>query len=305
MKREINYLDKLRLATKTYGSITCMGLDPVLKALHKRFAYLGIIGFLEMLQQLFTYMKSQHVYPGAFKPNFGFYEKYNHARDGDFIGLETLGQVMNLIEKEFPDMPIILDYKRGDIGKSSTNYAEVGFKVWDSHAITISPYMGTDSMLPFAEYCGLQPSLAENRGVYILNLTSNPGAKDFEMLDTVDGKKVYLKISEWILAHAGKYPGLGAVIGAPNIEGLRDIGRLYAESIYSVPPLIPGVGGQGGKFDEVVSTLQDVGYEKGIIRINVSSGLTHPWGENKPAPDDWYKVIVDKLFEYNKISGLA
>jgi orotidine-5'-phosphate decarboxylase len=165
--------------------------------------------------------------------------------------------------------------------------------------------MGSDSMLPFAEYCDIQPSMTENRGVYILNLTSNPGAEDFEMLETVDGKKVYMKVSEWILAHAGRYPGLGAVIGAPNIEGLRDIAKLYAESPYPVPPLIPGVGGQGGKFDEVAGTLQDVGYEMNIVRINISSGLTHPWGEDKPAPDDWYKIIVDELFKYNKMSGLA
>ncbi len=305
MKRNINYIDQLKLATKVYKSIIYFGLDPVLSALHKKFANLGITGFLQMLRQLFSYMKAQGVYPGAFKPNFGFYEKYGHGRDGDFIGLETLGLVMNLIEEEFPDMPDILDFKRGDILKSSANYGEVGFKVWDADAITIAPYMGTDSITPFAEYCGLQPAMTENRGVYVLNLTSNPGAKDFEMLDTIDGKKVYMKVAEWIRYNAGQYPGLGAVVGAPDLVGLRNIAKFYAESIDPIPTLIPGVGGQGGKADEVVTVLNYVGYDTSITRINVASGLTHPWGEKNPAPDDWYKVIVDELFKYNKLTGMA
>lgn len=305
MKRELSYVEQLQKATSKYQSNIGFGLDPVLNALHKKFHHLGITGFLHMLRILFSHMKKQKVFPGAFKPNFGFYEKYGHGREGDFLGLETMGQVMNLIEEEFPDMPIILDFKRGDIGKSSANYAEVGFKVWDADAVTISPYMGEDSMIPFAEYCGLQPAMTENRGVYILNLTSNSGAKDFEMLDVVDGKKVYMKVSEWIRNNAGRYPGLGAVVGAPDLNELSKIARFNTETIDLIPLLIPGVGGQGGNANQVSNVLRDAGYDHKIVRINVSSGLTHPWGEKSPAPDDWYKVITDKLFEYNKETGMA
>lgn len=305
MKSNVNYTEQLKKAFEVYQSNISFGLDPVLQALHKKFHHLGIIGFLHMLRTLFYHMKQQKVYPGAFKPNFGFYEKYGHGREGDFIGLETMGQVMNLIEEEFPGMPIIMDFKRGDIGKSSANYAEVGFKVWKADAVTISPYMGEDSMVPFAEYCGLQMGISENRGVYVLNLTSNPGAKDFEMLDIVGGKKVYMKVSEWIRNNAGRYPGLGAVVGAPDLGQLSKIARFNMETIDQIPLLIPGVGGQGGSAKQVSNTLRDAGYDPSIVRINVSSGLTHPWGEKNPAPDDWFKVITDKLAQYNQETGMA
>lgn len=305
MKKELNYIEQLQKATSIYRSIISFGLDPLLHALAKEFANAGIEGFYHQLQKLFTYMKEQGVYPGAFKPNHGFYSIHGNGREYNFRGLEVLGKIMNLIEEMFPDMPIILDYKRGDIGKSSANYAIEGFKFWGADAVTISPYMGEDSMTPFAEYCGLQPAIAENRGVYALNLTYNPGAKDFEMLDLVNGKKVYMEVSEWIRNNAGRYPGLGAVVGAPGLNELSKIAKFNMETIDLIPLLIPGVGGQGGSASQVCNVLRDAGYDHEVVRINVSSGLTHPWGEKNQAPDDWFKIITDKLFEYNKETGMA
>ncbi len=309
MKRNTNYIAQLKEAVSVYKSIICFGLDPVIDALHSRFSTNGIMGFFYMLEELFYHMNVQKVYPGAFKPNHGFYSIYGSSRNivygPDFIGLETLAKTMNLIESSFPKMPIILDYKRGDIGKSSANYAREGFGFWNADAVTISPYMGSDSMTPFLDYCDMQLEKTENRGVYVLNLTSNPGAKDFEMKKMENGSTLYMSVAEWIRNHAGQFPGLGAVVGAPDLTGLRNIAKFYADTDAKIPLLIPGVGGQGGKADEVVEALNSVGYNKNIARINVSSGLTHPWGEKVPAPDDWHKIIIEKLFEYNKLTGMA
>jgi len=313
MNRNMNYIAQLRRATILYKSIMCFGLDPVIAAMHKKFSNAGIEGFYYMLQELFAYMKEQKVFPGAFKPNHGFYSIYGNGREYNFRGLEVLGKILNLIEEMFPNMPAILDFKRGDIGKSSANYGVEGFEFWNADAATIAPYMGGDSMRPFAEWCDKQPQKAENRGVYALNLTSNPGANDFEMQDMANGKKLYMKVAEWIRDNAEKHPGLGAVVGAPDLNGLRDIAKFYnANPEVEVPLLIPGInglnaasGGQGGRADEVVTVLKYVGYDISIVRPNVSSGLTHPWGEKNPAPDDWKKIIVDNLFQYNKLTGMA
>lgn len=304
MKSKLNFIEQLKNAASIYKSIMSFGLDPVISALPKTYQSAGIHGFLLMLTELFAYMKEQKVYPGAFKPNYGFYSKYGNARQHNFKGLIVLGSVMNLIEKEFPGILDILDFKRGDIGKSSDNYSIEGFEVFNADAVTIAPYMGEDSMLPFADWCDHQIKREENRGVYALNLTSNPGARDFEMKELKNGKPLFMEVSEWIRNNAGKYPGLGAVVGAPNLKGLADIASFYRDTDADIPLLIPGVGGQGGKADEVANTLNAVGYDMKIVRINVSSGLTHPWGETT-APDDWKKIIVDKLFEYNKLTGMV
>ena len=311
MQRSINYLEQLILAAEKYKSNICFGFDPVLSSLAPGYASAGINGFTLQTTELFAYMKEQKVFPGAFKPNHGFYSKHDKPRQGNFKGSIALGNLLNLIEKEFPDMPTILDFKRGDIAKSSKNYAEEGFGGWDTDAVTVAPYMGTDSMMPFAEYCGTQLEKVNNRGAYILNLTSNKGAKDFEMQRMADGSPLFMSVANWIRDNAGKYPGLGAVVGAPDLTGLKDLARFYSETGVEVPLLIPGVsglipgtGGQGGKADEVMTMLKYVDYNTLIARINVSSGLTHPWGTD-PAPDDWKKIIVDNLFQYNKLVGMA
>lgn len=198
----------------------------------------------------------------------------------------------------------ILDNKTGDIGKSSANYAIEDFKVWNTESATISPYMGDDSMEPYLEYCGNQLKMTENRGVYILNRTSNHGANTFQTMGASEGRSLYWEVAEWIRNHAGKFPGIGAVIGAPNLKDLGNIARFYAEGVYPVASLIPGVGGQGGKADEVIKVLSDAGYDLDITRINFSSGFTHPWGE-EPAPDDWKKIIVENLDNYNRLTATA
>jgi len=308
MNREkANYIEQLQRAVSIYGSKICFGLDFVPALLAKKYATEGIGGFLLQLEELFAYMKEQKVYPGMFKPNYGFYTVHDRPLQLDFRGSITLAKIILLIKREFPDMPITFDGKMADIKKSSANYAKGVFEGWDADAMTVHPYMGSDSIIPFAEYCDFQVEKAEGRGAYILDLTSNPGADDFEMKKMASGKTLYMEVAQWIFDNAGRYPGLGAVVGAPDLNGLRDIASFYAKNPdVGIPILIPGVsgltskaGGQGGRADQVMSVLNYVGYDTRIARINVSSGLTQPWGA-EPVPDDWKKIIVDNLSQYNK-----
>ena len=185
-----------------------------------------------------------------------------------------------------PGVPVILDSKRGDIAKSSENYAEEAFGKWRADAVTVSPYMGSDSVLPFAR---------EGKGVYILNRTSNPGAADIQnmlTLDAVDEKELYpfyISVAHRIAHWASDHPGIGAVVGATSMKELGEIAEYYAGR--EIPMLIPGVGSQGGSASDVIASLKSAGYPLALARINSSSGLTHPWKKGA-APEDWLDRVM-------------
>ena len=289
----MSYVDRLRESAKEAGNIVCMGLDPVLSVLPESEAPVRErIG--SYFSELFRRMRLEGISPSAFKPNIGYYQSLDDPRSEDFSGSLALVDVLELLETYFPSIPVILDSKRGDIAKSSENYAREAFDCWKADAVTVSPYMGSDSVLPFAY---------EDKGMYILNRTSNPGGKDFQdelVLDRVDEKELYplyqavaLRIIGW---NDGRH-GIGAVVGATNPKELGRIAALYAGK--DVPMLIPGVGSQGGSATEVIAMMKEAGYELALSRINSSSGLTHPWKKGA-APEDWLDQCmgaIHKLFD--------
>ena len=208
-----------------------------------------------------------------------------------------MNQILELREKRakaWDAAKAFLDSKRGDIAKSSENYAKEAFDAWQADAVTVSPYMGHDSVLPFAY---------PDKGVYVLNRTSNPGAVDFQdqtVLDKVDEKDLYplyTAVAHHITAWSSEHPGIGAVVGATSPKELGIIASLYAGR--DIPMLIPGVGSQGGSAEEVIAMMKGAGYDLLLARINSSSGLTHPWKKGA-APDDWLDQVmsaVRKLLE--------
>src|SRR5690606_10154461 len=135
-------------------------------------------------------------------------------------------------------VPVILDAKRGDIGTTQEHYAQAYFEHWDVDAVTLSPYMGFDSVEPFLQYPG--------KGVYLLAVTSNPGAADLELRDLADRRRVFDLVGE-LAARAADTPagegGAGLVLGLTNASG--DI----LARLPDVPLLIPGLGVQGGALE--------------------------------------------------------
>lgn len=300
------FLTQLRQSALTSGSVICMGLDPVIEALPKKYANLGIMGASKFLQDLTDTMKRRHIMPGMFKPNDGFYSK--HKFMGKLTGYEALSELVFSLPRDvmgsgrWSGIPVLSDAKRGDIGKSSQNYAEQYFTddlEWS--AITVSPFMGTDSVSPFTNFCNKDTG----KGVYILNKTSNSGSKDFQMLKMADGRYLYQHVSDKILEWSKGHPGVGAVVGGTSLEELRTILSFYAGK--SVPVLVPGVGAQGGSAKDVANIAREVGFELPLLRINSSSGLTHPWykkaGDPIPSANECIEMSIAELQKLNDEVG--
>lgn len=292
----MSYIDRLRESAKYTGNVTCMGLDPVDSVLPGSGTFREKVN--AFFEELFRRMKLEGISPAAFKPNIGYYVINDHPRDEDFSGSSALCDILDMLESFFPSIPVILDSKRGDIAKSSLNYAHEAFDCWGADAVTVSPYMGSDSVLPFS---------FEERGIYVLNRTSNPGGKELQnmlAIDKVDGSEIYpfyIAVAHHIAGWAGESAGLGAVVGATNMDELKEIVRYYAGR--DIPILVPGVGSQGGSATDVMNAMREAGYDATLSRINSSSGLTHPWKKG-PAPDDWLDQCIAGLRDMIEKTGI-
>jgi len=168
----------------------------------------------------------------ACKPNLAFYE----CLGAD--GWKQFELTVNYIRYKYPEIFIIADAKRGDIGNTSKKYAETFFGQIPCDALTVAPYMGSDSVLPFLEY--------PEKWVVLLALTSNPGADDFQMTTMENGEMLFgsvlRKSMEW-----GNPDNMMYVIGATRASMLRKVRELVPDHFL----LIPGIGTQGGDLSAV------------------------------------------------------
>ncbi len=169
----------------------------------------------------------------AYKPNLAFYESRGAA------GWEDLARTVEYIRSVDPDIFLIADAKRGDIGNTASMYARTFFEEMDFDAVTISPYMGKDSVEPFLEY--------EGKWVIVLGLTSNKGADDFQFLSLAEnGRHLYEEVISKAAAWAGS-DRIMFVVGATRPELIAGIRRIIPDHFL----LVPGVGAQGGSLKEV------------------------------------------------------
>ncbi|MXI87613.1 orotidine-5'-phosphate decarboxylase [Sphaerochaeta halotolerans] len=283
----MRYQTLLKESAKNTGNVACMGLDPILESLPVSSGNLRT-DLNSFFQQLFRRMNLAGLIPAAFKPNLGYYQSLDRPRDEDFSGSAALADVLDMLESFFPGIPVILDSKRGDIARSSMNYAREAFEAWQVDAVTVAPYMGSDSVEPFLRF--------PEKGAYLLNRTSNPGGKDLQNLLVVkegeNSRPLYLEVASQIAAYNQKSGSVGAVVGATNLQELEAIAAFYHDQ--AVPLLIPGVGNQGGSAGEVMTILRRAGYPVELARINSSSALTHPW-KNKGVPEDWLELCITNL----------
>jgi orotidine-5'-phosphate decarboxylase len=190
-------------------------------------------------------------YAAAFKLNFAFYERAGYK------GFQTLEKTLAAIPD---DLLVIADAKRGDIGNTSQMYAESIFDVMKFDSITVNPYMGEDSISPFLKY--------SDKLIFILALTSNPGAADFEKLKLENGSFLFQavidKVNQWNVSN-----NFGIVFGATKIEELvQNINK-----IKDLPVLLPGIGAQGGSLNGVIKLFKD--NNRTNFLINVSRGIIY------------------------------
>jgi orotidine-5'-phosphate decarboxylase len=196
-------------------------------------------------------------------------------------------------------IPVILDAKRGDIGKSSAAYANAAYDVYRADAVTVSPWMGADSVGPFIR------EDSEN-GAYVLLRTSNKGAHDFQDLpvtrsdDPRDVAEAFYSVADKIVEWDAGKGYLGAVVGATHPEELEKITAYTVAHKHEIPFLIPGVsipgvpGGQGGDAKTVLKAIQNGGGKRKFHVLNSSSGLNFAWQRND-TPANYANDCVDAL----------
>jgi orotidine-5'-phosphate decarboxylase len=210
----------------------------------------------------------------AYKPNLAFYESRGAA------GWEDLAGTVKYIRSVNPDLFLIADAKRGDIGNTAAMYARTFFEELDFDAVTLSPYMGRDSVQPFLEY--------PEKWAIVLGLTSNPGAEDFQMLNLQYGctnlyEEVLRKASAW------SDPGhLMFVAGATRAESIEVIRSIVPEHFL----LVPGIGAQGGDLESVI--LAGMNEHCGLI---VNSGRSILYADNT---DEFAPKAREKALELQR-----
>lgn len=168
----------------------------------------------------------------AYKPNLAFYESLG------LEGWKAFEDTVRYIRTNYPDMLIIADAKRGDIGNTSEMYARSFFEHLDIHAVTVAPYMGEDSVKPFLNY--------KNRWVIVLGLTSNKGSHDFQLTADANGERLFEKVLR-VAQTWGTTDNMMFVVGATQGSLFEDIRRVAPNHFL----LVPGVGAQGGSLSEV------------------------------------------------------
>ena len=238
----MSYLEKLNNRIQNTNTFVCVGLDVDMDKLPTRFK--------TETDPIFAFNKyiidQTKDFTAVYKPNMAFYEMYG------IPGLQSLYKTIAYIPK---DIPIILDAKRGDIGNTSKAYAKAAFEDFKADAITLSPYMGVDSVSPFLEYA--------DKFAYILCLTSNKGSADLQKPDLY--KKVAQKIVDWNT----QYKNCGAVVGATNDQEISELRSIMQTEEF----LIPGVGAQGGDLHKTVRSAQTAA-KRGFM-INSSRGIIY------------------------------
>ena len=195
-------------------------------------------------------------YAVAYKPNMAFYE-YLGAE-----GMKALEGTVAYIREKHPSMFIIADAKRGDIGNTAKMYAKTFFETMDFDAVTLSPYMGMDTVEPFLQY--------EGRFAIVVALSSNPSSCDFQFL-TSSGKTLYRTVIETMMANSTP-ENMMFVVGATQASELAAI-REYCPDNFL---LVPGVGAQGGSAEDVIRCGKN---SKGGLLINSSRGILYASSE--------------------------
>ncbi|MFW5890131.1 MAG: orotidine-5'-phosphate decarboxylase [Marinilabiliaceae bacterium] len=235
-------------------SFLCIGLDSDVNKI-PRYLY-------DTTDPVFAFNKeiidATHDLAVAYKPNLAFYESLGVS------GWNTLEKTVNYIRYNYPDLFVIADAKRGDIGNTSNLYARAFFDAMDFDAVTVSPYMGEDSVKPFLTYVG--------RWVIVLALTSNKGAGDFQYMKENDERlfeKVLQTSRQW-----GDSDNMMYVVGATRAEMLKDVRAIVPHHFL----LVPGVGAQGGSLADVARHGMN---EKCGLLVNASRSVIFAGNDEK------------------------
>ena len=256
------FTDRLQEAVESHNSHLCVGLDIDAQKIDPE----SPPPLSELKEFTGKIIDSTLDHVSAYKLNLAFYEAFGSE------GFKWLEETMELIGGQ---RFTIGDAKRGDIGNTAQKYATALFDHFGFDAITVSPYMGQDSLEPFLE--------RPDRGVFVLCLTSNPGARDIQLTE-VSGVAVYRRVISMV-KDLNENNNCGLVVGATKPEQMADI-RLEAGDM---PFLIPGIGVQGGDLEASVHA----GNSNGVALINVSRSVLYAADPDSAAMD--YNLKINEV----------
>ncbi len=247
-------------------SFLCVGLDTDIKKIPQH--------LLNEEDPIFAFNKAiidaTAPYCVSYKPNLAFYEAFGVK------GIIAFEKTVKYLKENYPKHFVIADAKRGDIGNTSAMYARTFFEEYDVDALTVAPYMGDDSVMPFLGY--------EGKWVVLLALTSNKGSYDFQLTEDKNGEKLFEKVlrksQKW-----GDEDNLMFVVGATQGRMFEDVRRIAPRSFL----LVPGVGAQGGSLEEVCrfGLIDDCG-----LLVNSSRGIIYA-----SQGEDFAEVAAQKAHE--------
>jgi orotidine-5'-phosphate decarboxylase len=241
-------------------SFLCVGLDSEIEKIPS-FLFKEKDPVFEFNKRI---IDATHKYSVAYKPNVAFYECYGSK------GWISLQKTVNYIKDNYPEIFVIADAKRGDIGNTSKMYAKAFLENMPFDAITVAPYMGEDSITPFLSY--------NDKWVVLLALTSNKGADDFQYHDE-DGIKLFERVLS-VSQKWGTINNMMYVVGATRAEMLKDIRKIVPDHFL----LVPGVGAQGGSLENVAR--YGMNSQCGLL-VNSSRGI----------------IFADNSANFDKVAG--
>jgi|TARA_B110000881_G_scaffold219586_1_gene241909 orotidine-5'-phosphate decarboxylase len=258
----ISFNKKIKNRANKINSYLCVGIDVDPKLV-------GSSEFKDLVSHSKKIVDATRDLALCYKPNFAFFERWGSK------GFKWLEDIVDYIGDE---SIIIADAKRGDIGNTAKQYAESIFNHFGFDSVTLSPYMGEDSIMPFLDF--------EEKGVFILCRTSNPSAHTFQTQNLIDGEYLYESVAKWANSLNFK-ENIGLVVGATAPQELSKVRKLAPD----LPILIPGVGTQGGDLNNCVYESN----KTGIGIINVSRDISFSGDCSEKSIRESATSYVDKI----------
>ncbi len=245
----MTFVDKLSQVVEKNKSLVCVGLDPDINALpdHLKGSEECLFAFNKAIINATADLVC------TYKPNSAFYEAEGAT------GIKQLKKTCDYIRTNYPDITILLDFKRGDIGNTNAKYAQFAFGYLQVDAITLQPYQGGEALEPFFGY--------SDKGLFILVKTSNPGSSEFQNL-SINSVPLYEYVTQKALADWNKYQNIMVVAGATYPNELKRIRELVGPS---APILVPGMGAQGGELESMLDA--GLNSQRGGLIINSSRAI--------------------------------
>ncbi|PAU93071.1 orotidine-5'-phosphate decarboxylase [Aliifodinibius salipaludis] len=267
----MTFNEKLKAAVQTADSTLCVGLDPNLDLMPNPITSSEQSDSQKVEQFLKKVIDVTEEHCAAYKPNLGFFEALGAS------GWDTFEAILNYIPD---DKIIIADAKRGDISSTAEHYAKAFFKKFEVDAVTLNPLMGFETLEPFLDDV--------SKGIYVLTLTSNPGAKDILLKKLAGGQTISGFIAKELnRKQKDNKTSIGMVMGATKANKLEPVINKFPTS----PLLIPGVGKQGGSIKALSKSLEQ---HSGTPLINSSRSIIYA-GNNEI---NWHRQVAEAAKNY-------